>query len=180
LTPLPHQAGIFDIGPAWLADGRLAFTSDRMNIYTTLFNYTQSQLHAFDLDGRNVQVLSYESFSGERHPILLTDGRLAFSSWQLFGMFPHRTGRIGGGATTLENLFHIWAEYADGSSHYAVFCLFSRAAAGLRLPWRTCRGTAPNTNSCVTCSDLRQALQLLSLRRERFRRSRARFAWNDA
>jgi hypothetical protein len=122
---LPHVPGSFDSGPAWLADGRLAFTSTRSGQYSTPVSGAQrlaSQIFAMDPDGRNIEKLSYHALAGEQHPIQLTDGRIAMASWQLFGMLPYRTDNsAAGGFGTLHNFFHVYSQHPDGANLFPLF-----------------------------------------------------------
>lgn len=137
VIPLPHRAGVFDSGPAWLSNGRLAFTSTRSAQFSTPVGSSQrlaSQVFTMDRDGRNVEKASYHALAGEQHPLQLLDGRLAMSSWQLFGMLPYR-GDNGspGGLGTLANFFHVYSQHPDGAN---VFPLFGQHSGG--------HGTYPN------------------------------------
>lgn len=126
-TALPHSAGDFDSGPAFLSNGRLAFTSTRAKAFRTLNGgmtdpKLATQLYVMDLDGKNVEQLSPHSLASELHPIQLVDGRVAVSSWQTFGMQPYRS-------STPVNDFHIYVQSPDGANGLAVYGqhLFDRA-----------------------------------------------------
>jgi hypothetical protein len=125
VTALPHTPGIFDSGPAWLADGRLAFTSTRSGQFSTPVSLSQrlaSQMFTMDLDGRNVEKASFHALAGEQHPLQLLDGRVAVSSWQLFGMLPYRHTNSGpGGFGTLANFFHVYSQHPDGANVFPLF-----------------------------------------------------------
>ncbi len=71
MTPLPFVEGKIDSGPAFLANGRLAFTSTRDGNYTTNVWYSTSltrgmRLWSMDPDGRNVDLASHHSLSQEQ------------------------------------------------------------------------------------------------------------------
>ena len=128
VTTLPHEPKTFDSGPAWLSDGRIAFTSTRGNPYQTLvFGATDSnrriaRIHVMDTNGKNIELTGYHGLGGQQHPFQLLDGRLSYSSWQLFGALPFRTtngspGRFG----TLANFFHLYSQYPDGSVPFALY-----------------------------------------------------------
>jgi hypothetical protein len=125
LTALPHTPGDFDSGPAWLANGRLAFTSTRSHQFSTLVSLSQrlaSQIFTMDPDGRNVEKASYHGLAGEQHPFQLLDGRVAFSSWQIFGMLPYRNTISGPGSFgTFSNLFHVYSQHPDGANVFPLF-----------------------------------------------------------
>lgn len=124
---LPHTAGVFDSGPAWLSNGRLAFTSTRSNQFSTPILGATSQRRAtqiftMDIDGRNVEKASYHALAGEQHPFQLRDGRIAMSSWQLFGMLPYRHDNGSpGGFGTLDNFFHVYSQHPDGANLFPLF-----------------------------------------------------------
>ena len=124
---LPHVPETFDAGPAFLPNGRLAFTSTRDGNTATLVFGTNSsgrgsRIYAMDLDGRNLDLSSHHSLAQEQHPIVLRDGRLAFTSWQIFGGLPFRhTNGSPGGFTTIGNLFHLYTQHPDGASPFAFY-----------------------------------------------------------
>jgi hypothetical protein len=122
---LPHPPGAFDSGPAWLSNGRLAFTSTRSGQFSTPIEGAQrpaSQIFTMDPDGRNVEKASYHALAGEQHPLQLVDGRVALSSWQLFGMLPYRQDNGSpGGFGTLENFFHVYSQFPDGAHPFPLY-----------------------------------------------------------
>ncbi len=126
-TALPHIAGTFDSGPAWLPDGRIAFTSTRDGAHSTLVHGTTSsdisaQIWTMDPDGRNLAMASHHGLGREEHPFVLADGRVAYSSWQIFGGLPFRYGNGSvGGFTTLHNMFNIYTQNPDGSHPFAFY-----------------------------------------------------------
>lgn len=128
---IPQPDGVFDTGPAWLSNGRIAFTSTRGNVFRTLVSVFGnisgghekiSQIYTMDPDGRNVVNVSEHALSGEQHPLQLKDGRVAFSSWQLFGALPFRKNNgVPGGFGTVPNMFHLYTKHPDGSKLYALY-----------------------------------------------------------
>jgi MYXO-CTERM domain-containing protein len=127
VTALPFVEGEFDSGPAFLPNGRLAFTSSRDGNYSTLVwgtNLTSrgTRIWAMDIDGRNVDLSSHHSLAREEHPYVLQDGRVVYSSWQVFGGLPFRhTNGSPGGFTTLGNLFHLFSQNPDGAHNFAFY-----------------------------------------------------------
>ncbi len=125
VTPLPFVEGQIDSGPAFLANGRLAFTSTRDGNYTTNVWYSTSltrgtRLWSMDPDGRNVDLASHHSLSQEQGPFPLRDGRLVYSSWQILAGLPFRYG--GPGAhTTLGNMFPLFTQDPDGAHNFAFY-----------------------------------------------------------
>ncbi len=124
---LPHVEGTFDTGPAFLPNGRLAFTSTRDGnrgtiIFGTGSSRTGARIWAMDLDGRNIDLSSHHSTALDQHPFVLRDGRVAYSSWQVFGGLPFRhTNGSPGGSTTADNLFHIYTQRPDGAEPFAFY-----------------------------------------------------------
>ncbi|MDR4518177.1 MAG: Ig-like domain-containing protein [Nitrosomonas sp.] len=127
LVGMPYQAGIYDSGPAFISNERIAFTSTRDEHTTTVvWGSTASKLGTriwtVDVDGKNPDLASHHSLSQEQHPFMLKDGRLAYSSWQIFGGLPFRygNGKVGG-FTTIDNLFHIYAQDPDGAGNFPIY-----------------------------------------------------------
>jgi hypothetical protein len=127
VTALPHVEGVFDSGPAWLPDGRIAFTSTRDGnrgpiVWSAGGAGRGARIWTSDADGRNLDLASHHALAMDQHPIVLRDGRVALSSWQIFGgqAFRYNSGSAGG-FTTLENLFHIYTQHPDGANQFAFF-----------------------------------------------------------
>ena len=116
----------FDAGPAFLPDGRLMFTSNRDGHRSTIVFRVRTEgrqgarLWTMDLDGRNLDLASPDGLGVEQHPFVLSDGRVAFSSWQVGMGLASRHGPVGG-ITTLDNLFHIYTRNPDGSHGFALY-----------------------------------------------------------
>ena len=132
-TVIPYVSGVWDSGPAFLSNTRIAFTSTRDGNASTLVFGTGSvsdgtRIWSMDIDGRNIDLSSHHSLSQEQHPYPLKNGRMAFSSWQIFGGIPfrHTNGAIGG-STTLRNLFHIFSQHPDGAHIFPVHGMHSGA-----------------------------------------------------
>ncbi len=126
-TPLPFPPNTINFGPAWLSNGRIAFSSTgRRPIYAPMPLCTNNpgtsiQLYAMDADGRNVELVSPHAAAAELHPLQLTNGRVAVSSWQEFGMLAYRHGNSFGGCGTLSNFFHVFAQDPDGANANALY-----------------------------------------------------------
>jgi hypothetical protein len=126
-TVLPHEAGTFDTAPAFLADGRIAFTSTRGGLrgtavhvgndpWSTSTEERVAQLYSIAPDGRDLARVGTHGLAGELHPLQLVDGRVAFVSRQLFGMLPYRyTNGSNGAAGAIGASFHVYAEDPDGA-----------------------------------------------------------------
>ncbi|HSI03294.1 MAG TPA: hypothetical protein VLC93_02395, partial [Myxococcota bacterium] len=126
-TPLPHLPGDFDNAPTFISASRLSFSSTRDGARGTFVPRTtssglSSQLWAVDRDGKNRVMLSHHELSNAEHPFTLVDGRVVYSSWQLFGSLPFRhTNGSPGGFTTLGNLFHLYVQNPDGGNSFAFY-----------------------------------------------------------
>ncbi len=127
LNVLPYVKGIYDSGPAFLSPTRVAFTSTRdkhrsTKVWRTTSSKPGTRIWTMDLDGKNPDLASHHSLSQEQHPYLLKNGRLAYSSWQIFGGLPFRhTNGTAGGFTTITNLFHIYTQDPDGAGNFAFY-----------------------------------------------------------
>ena len=123
---VPFETGIYDSGPAFISNTRVAFTSTRDGNATTQVwganTRPGTRIWAMDITGKNLDLSSHHSLSQEQHPYPLKDGRLAYSSWQVFGGLPFRhTNGAPGGFTTLDNLFHIYAQAPDGAGNFPIY-----------------------------------------------------------
>lgn len=127
--------GVFNMGPCQLPGGRVAFTSNRDGIKPAK-GYPAVALQLFVMDdsddgpGRNVEKIGHFNLSGALHPVVLTDGRIMFSTlesqglrseilWGLWTMHPDGTNWLPlvsafdpGGAP---NGFHFQTQLGDGS-----------------------------------------------------------------
>lgn len=94
--------GILNLGPAPVAGGRIAFTSNR-NGFTPPKTFTAPtlQIYVMDEDGANVEPIAPMSINSALHPTPLKDGRLMFSSYESQGLRDRR-------------LWGIWTIYPDG------------------------------------------------------------------
>lgn len=128
VTALPYVPGRFDSGPAWLSDGRLAFTSDRSQVGITRVpgattgGRLASQIWTVDPDGRNLEHSSPHSLSGDQHPLQLVDGRVAYASWQLFGARPFSADNgTPGSFGTIGNQWALMVQNPDGAHVFALY-----------------------------------------------------------
>ena len=94
--------GIFNLGPAELAGGRVIFSSNRAGMLPPK-GYTNPslQLYVMDQDGGNVTPIAPLSLSSALHPTPLADGRVMFSSHEAQGLRDQR-------------LWGLWTIYPDG------------------------------------------------------------------
>src|SRR5262245_20094305 len=123
--------GVLNFGACPLPGGRVVFTSNR-NAYRPSRGYppVALQLFVMDDDGSNVEQIGYLNLAGALHPVVLTDGRIIFSSlesqgvrnnilWGIWSIHPDGTnwGPVvsafdPGGAP---NAFHFQSQLSDGS-----------------------------------------------------------------
>ena len=104
--------GILNLGPAPVAGGKIAFTSNR-NGYLPPKGFTNPtlQLYVMDEDGGNVTPIAPMSISSALHPTPLRDGRLLFSSHESQGLRDRR-------------LWGLWAIQPDGQGWGPVVSAF--------------------------------------------------------
>jgi len=109
--------GILNLGPAPVAGGKLAFTSNRNGFVLPrgLTNPTL-QLFVMDEDGGNVTQIAPMNIGSALHPTPLADGRLLFSSLESQGL---RDGRMWG----------IWSIWPDGRHWEPVVSAFRSGQA---------------------------------------------------
>ncbi|MCB1948815.1 MAG: hypothetical protein KDF62_07510, partial [Nitrosomonas sp.] len=124
---IPFSPGIYDSGPTFINNQRVAFTSTRDDHTTSVvWGTTESRIGTriwtMDIDSKNPDLASHHSLSQEQHPFMLKNGRLAYSSWQIFGGLPFRYSNNGAGThTTIDNLFHIYAQDPDGAGNFPIY-----------------------------------------------------------
>lgn len=109
--------GILNLGPAPVAGGKIAFTSNR-NGFAPPKGYTRPTMQIFvmDEDGGNVEPIAPMSISSALHPTPLRDGRLMFSSHEDQGLRDRR-------------LWGIWGIWPDGRQWSPIVSAFRDAQA---------------------------------------------------
>ena len=109
--------GILNLGPAPVAGGKIAFTSNRNGFVPPrgLTNPTL-QLFVMDEDGANVTPIAPMNIGSALHPTPLRDGRLAYSTLESQGL---RDGRMWG----------IWSIWPDGRHWQPVVSAFRSGQA---------------------------------------------------
>jgi hypothetical protein len=81
---LPY--GVFNMGPCPLPGGKIIFTSNR-NAYRPPKRLPHTlQLFVMDEDGANVECVGHLNLGMALHPVVLTDGRVMFSSLESQGL----------------------------------------------------------------------------------------------
>jgi Hydrazine synthase alpha subunit middle domain len=109
--------GVLNFGPCPLPGGRIVFTSNR-NAFRPPRAYptVALQLFVMDEDGGNVEQIGHLNIAGALHPVVLTDGRIVFSSLESQGV----RGEI---------LWGIWAIRPDGTRWQPVVSAFDPGGA---------------------------------------------------
>jgi len=102
-----NHSGHHDVGPAYLPDGRIVFTSTRLNGLVPCANNGVDILHVMNADGSNVRALSVNNVN-EFDPCVLHDGRLVHGRWE----YVDKT------ALTQQSL---WTIFPDGTNETAFF-----------------------------------------------------------
>ena len=124
---VPYVNGIWDSGPIYLPNGRIAFTSTRDgNNHTKLFHSNLSELgnriYSMDQDFKNFTLDSHHSLSIEQHPFVLANGRVAYSSWQILMSIPFRHSNGSAGFfTTPRNVFMVWGQDQYGANNFPLY-----------------------------------------------------------
>jgi len=123
--------GVLNMGPAPLPGGRIVFVSNRNAFRPPKHPSPTLQLFVMDEDGGNVECIGHLNLGMALHPLVLTDGRILFSSlesqalrtsimWGLWSINPDGTnwGPVvsaflpGEGAPSA---FHFQTQLSDGS-----------------------------------------------------------------
>ncbi len=69
-----RDVAVLDLGPFFLADGRIGFTSNRDS------GWSRFHLFAMDPDGRNLERIGHRALGDQLHPAILMDGRIVYTS----------------------------------------------------------------------------------------------------
>ncbi|MBM3476280.1 MAG: hypothetical protein FJX75_23655, partial [Armatimonadetes bacterium] len=96
-----------DIGPAYLPDGRIVFTSTRPKALVPCFNSGVDTLHVMNADGSGLRSISSNNVT-EFDPSVMEDGRLLYGRWE----YVDKT------ALYMQSL---WTALPDGTHEEALF-----------------------------------------------------------
>lgn len=96
-----------DVGPAYLPDGRIIFTSTRLNGLVPCNNTGVDILHVMNADGTGLHAISVNNVN-EFDPVVMPDGRILHGRWE----YVDKT------ALTQQSL---WTIYPDGTNETAFF-----------------------------------------------------------
>lgn len=127
--------GVFNMGPCPLPGGKIVFSSNRDGFKPSK-GYPAIALQLFVMDdsddglGRNIEKIGHLNIAGALHPVVLTDGRVMFStlesqgvrsdiSWGIWTINPDGTGwaALVSAFDTVDaaNGFHFQTQLSDGS-----------------------------------------------------------------
>ena len=143
---------VYNMQPCPLPGGRIAFVSNRDGLKAPQgYPIYALQLFTMDDDGGNVEKIGHLNVAGALHPVILTDGRIIFSSlesqgtrgniqWGIWSIHPDGTNWdpivsafVGAGAS---DAWHFQTELTDGSIVVELYYNQNTAAFGshFRLP----------------------------------------------
>lgn len=112
--PTPHcadykgsHAGVHDVSPAYLPDGRIVFTSTRGHGLVPCANEGVDILHIMNADGSGIRAISVNNVN-EFDPCVLPDGRILHGRWE----YVDKT------ALTQQSL---WTIFPDGTNETALY-----------------------------------------------------------
>lgn len=127
VTPLTHQAGVFDVSPAWLPDGRIMFASSRQPFreprlhWITPNNRPHTQLYIADADGSNAVNVTPHEVSSALHPYVLDSGRVVYGShWLSHNLAYSSTNGSINWPGTLDNFWVVMGMDARGGDMTAL------------------------------------------------------------
>lgn len=107
LSSCGREVSHHDVGAAYLPDGRIVFTSTRLNGLVPCNNTAVDILHVMNSDGSDLHPISVNNVN-EFDPSILPDGRIVYGRWE----YVDKT------ALTQQTLRTI---YPDGSNETAIF-----------------------------------------------------------
>ena len=101
------RAGVHDVSPAYLPDGRIVFTSTRQHGLVPCANKGVDILHVMNADGTDIRPISVNNVN-EFDPCVMPDGRVLFGRWE----YVDKT------ALTQQSL---WTVFPDSTNETALF-----------------------------------------------------------
>ncbi len=101
------HAGLHDVWPAYLPDGRIVFSSTRAAGLVPCANSGVAILHVMNADGSGIHPISVNPET-EFDPAVLPDGQILFGRWEY----------VDKNALTIQSL---WSIYPDGSNETSVY-----------------------------------------------------------
>ena len=113
--------GVFNMGACPLPGGRIVFTSNRDGFKPSK-GYPAIALQLFVMDdsdealGKNIEKIGHLNIAGALHPVVLTDGRIMFSSLESQGL-------------RSDILWGLWSIHPDGTSWAPLMSAFDHGGA---------------------------------------------------
>ncbi len=128
IQKLPHTTGTYDLGPVWLPNGKIMFTSNRSAKWGTVLRgatppqHQSLQLWIANADGTQPRNVGVHEVDGALNPHVLSSGRVIYSSWQLNHMLAYRANNGGPNKFgTLHNMFWVASVNEDGGDWQSLF-----------------------------------------------------------
>ncbi len=128
IRKLPNIPGTFDLGPVWLPDGKIMFTSTRSGVWGTVLRGARpAQHHSLQLwianaDGTQPRNVGVHEVDGALNPFVLSSGRVIYSTWQLNHMLAFRANNGGPNKFgTLHNMFWVASVDQNGGDWQSLF-----------------------------------------------------------
>ncbi len=138
LRQLTFGAGVSDIDPLYLPDGRIVLTSTREPKYCMCNRHIMGNLFVMDADGANLHQIGHSTLH-EGHAALLPDGRIMYDRWEY-------VDRNFGDAQG------VWSVNPDGTNH-AILWGNNTASPGAVLDAHPIPGTARFVATFSSCHD---------------------------
>ncbi|MBE0534062.1 MAG: hypothetical protein IH624_00215 [Phycisphaerae bacterium] len=120
-SPCGRYMSQHDIGAAYLPDGRIVFTSTRLNGLVPCNNTGVDILHVMNADGSDLHAISVNNVN-EFDPAVLPDGRILFGRWE----YVDKT------ALTQQSLWTIFPDGSNETAFYANNLVIPEAFLGTR------------------------------------------------
>ncbi|MCS6864191.1 MAG: hypothetical protein RMJ56_10280 [Gemmataceae bacterium] len=108
--------GVFNMGPCPLPGGKIIFTSNRNGFRPPKRLPHTLQLFVMDDDGSNVECIGHLNLGMALHPVVLTDGRVMFSSLESQGL-------------RSSTLWGLWQIHPDGTNWGPLVSAFNTGAS---------------------------------------------------
>jgi len=156
--PAPREP-VYNMHPCPLPGNRVAFVSSRDGLKSPRHASRALQLFVMDDDGANVEKIGHLNVGEALHPVILTDGRIIFSSlevqgkrnagWGILGIHPDGTNwdpvisALGNGGAAIP--FHFQTQLSDGSIIVENYYIPAMGGFGMyfKQPLRAPAGTPP-------------------------------------
>ncbi len=128
IRKLPHRSGTYDLGPVWLPNGKIMFTSNRSAKWGTVLRgatpatHQSLQLWIANADGTEPHNVGVHEVDGALNPFVLSSGRVIYSSWQLNHMLAYRANNGGPNKFgTIHNMFWVASVNQEGGDWQSLF-----------------------------------------------------------